>query len=104
MYIIATIAQLIDALLGIVIWVVLAQVIVSWLIAFGVLNTRNHLAYSLVDILDRLTRPVLRPIRRIIPPIGGLDLSPLVLLLLIEYVIRPLLFHYVTLPALMESR
>ena len=54
----------------------------------------------IVDMLDRTTRPLLQPIRRVVPPMGGLDLSPLVLFLLIEYILRPLLFHYVTLPIL----
>ena len=100
MYIIGLLAQLIDAILGIVIFLILVQVIVSWLIAFGVLNTRNRYAYMIVDILDRTTRPLLQPIRRIVPPMGGLDLSALILLLVIQYLLRPMLFHYVTLPIL----
>jgi YggT family protein len=49
----------------------------------------------IVDTLDRVTVPILQPIRRIVPPFGGLDLSPLILLLLIDYVIRPILHHYI---------
>jgi len=101
MYIIGLIAQLIDAILGIIIYVVLAQVIASWLVAFGVLNTRNRIVYTIVDMLDRITQPILQPIRRLVPPMGGLDLSPLILLLLIEYVLRPVLFHYVILPIML---
>ena len=100
MYIIGLLAQLIDVILGIVVFIVLVQVVASWLVAFGVVNMRNRFVYTVVDILDRSTRPVLAPIRRVVPPMGGLDLSPLILLLLIQYVLRPLLFHYVTLPIL----
>jgi YggT family protein len=103
MYIIAMIAELVDAILGIIIFVVLAQVIASWLVAFGVLNTRNRFVYTVVDMLDRITQPILRPIRRLVPPMGGLDLSPLILLLVIQYILRPALFHYVILPILSQQ-
>lgn len=69
-------------------YVIIAAVIVSWLVAFGVINTYNQIARTIVRILHALTEPVLGPIRRIIPPIGGLDLSPLILLLLIFFLQR----------------
>ena len=65
-------------------YVVIAAVIMSWLIAFGVLNTGNQLVRQLVQILYALTEPVFRRVRRFIPPIGGLDLSPIVVLIGIE--------------------
>jgi YggT family protein len=71
-------------------WVVIIAVVVSWLVAFGVLNTYNHLARSLIRALDALTEPVFRQVRRVIPAIGGLDLSPMVVLIaiwFIEYVL-----------------
>jgi len=71
-------------------WVVVIAVVMSWLVAFGVLNTYNHLARSVIRALDALTEPVFRQIRRVIPPIGGLDLSPLIVLIaiwFIEYVL-----------------
>lgn len=71
-------------------WVVVIAVVVSWLVAFGVLNTYNHLARSIIRALDALTEPVFRPIRRILPSLGGLDLSPLIVLIAIwflEYVL-----------------
>jgi YggT family protein len=71
-------------------WVVVIAVVVSWLVAFGVLNTYNHLARSVIRALDALTEPVFRQIRRVIPPIGGLDLSPLIVLIgiwFLEYVL-----------------
>ena len=64
-------------------WVVIAAVIVSWLIAFNVINTHNNFVRSLLRVLYALTEPVFRVIRRVIPPIGGLDLSPLVVWLII---------------------
>jgi YggT family protein len=67
-------------------WVVVIAVVVSWLVAFGVLNTYNHLARSIIRGLDALTEPVFRQIRRIIPPIGGLDLSPLIVLIAIWFI------------------
>jgi YggT family protein len=77
------IAYLIFAILGIYVWVVIAAVIVSWLIAFNVINTYNNFVRSLLHILTALTEPVFRPIRRVIPPMGGLDLSPIVVFLII---------------------
>ena len=65
-------------------FVIIVAVIASWLVAFGVLNTYNPLARSLIQILDALTEPVFRRVRRIVPPLGGLDLSPLIVLILLE--------------------
>ena len=93
MFLVTIVFRLVDVILQLVEYVVIAQVIASWLVAFGVLNTRNQIVYAIVDFLDRATRPILRPLRRVIPPMGGLDLSPLVLFLLIDYVIRPILAH-----------
>ncbi len=66
-------------------WMVIIQAIMSWLVAFGVINTRNRLVYLIGDFLYRLTEPLLRPIRRILPDLGGIDLSPVVLLLAIVF-------------------
>ena len=71
-------------------WVVVIAVVVSWLVAFGILNTYNEYARMVVRALAALTEPLFRPIRRILPPLGGLDLSPLIVLILIwflEYVL-----------------
>lgn len=75
------------------VWILIASAILSWLIAFNVVNTRNRFVYTLGDILNRLTEPALRPIRRVLPNLSGLDLSPLVLILLL-YFARNLLFEY----------
>jgi YggT family protein len=77
------IAFLIYRLLDLYVWIVIAAVIVSWLVAFNVINQYNNLVRTLLRILSALTDPVFRPARKLIPPIGGLDLSPLVVLFVI---------------------
>jgi YggT family protein len=74
-------------------WVVILQAVVSWLIAFGVINTYNKLVSQVADMLYRLTEPALRPIRKIVPDLGGVDISPIILLLLIWFV-RSLIVEY----------
>ena len=69
-----------------VIWVVIANAIVSWLIAFEVINMRNRLARQVVGFLDAVTRPLLAPFRRVIPPLGGIDITPVILIILVEAV------------------
>lgn len=72
-------------------WVIIASVVINWLIAFDVVNIRNPQAGNLVRLLGRLTEPVYRPIRKFIPPIGGIDLTPIVVifgLYLVESIIR----------------
>lgn len=66
-------------------WIVLAMVIFSWLLAFGVVNTYNNAVRTIGDVLNRLTEPVLRPIRRYMPDVGPVDLSPIALWLLIMF-------------------
>ena len=83
---------LIDTVLGIYITLVFVQVVLSWLVAFNVVNTRNRFVYLVGDFLHRVTEPALRPIRRLLPSLGGFDLSPVVLLLGL-YFIRQLLIH-----------
>lgn len=84
---------LIDTVLDLYTWVLVIWVVMSWLISFNVINTHNRFVYVLSDILYRLTEPALRPLRRILPNLGGLDISPLVLVLLIFFV-RNLLREY----------
>ena len=67
-------------------YVVIANVIVSWLIAFNVLNTQNRFVYSILELSYRLTDPILKKIRRFIPNLGSLDISPIILLLLIWFI------------------
>ena len=78
--------DILDYLLAIVGWIIIGQVILSWLFAFNVLNTSSQGLRTVVNALDRITAPLYRPIRRLLPDFGGLDFSPLVLLILIQIV------------------
>ncbi len=69
-------------------WVVIIAVIVSWLIAFNVVNTRNQIVGMIADFLYRITEPVFRPIRNVLPHVGGIDFSPLIVLLIIYLIER----------------
>ena len=66
-------------------YVVIANVVVSWLIAFNILNTQNRFVYSILEFSYRLTDPILNKIRRFLPNLGSLDISPIILLLLIWF-------------------
>ena len=66
-------------------WVVIAQAVMSWLIAFGIINTYNKFVAQLGEVLYRLTEPALRPIRNLLPNLGGIDISPIILLLLLGF-------------------
>jgi len=83
---------LIDQIIYIYIWILILTVVFSWLIAFNVINTQNRFVFTVVNILHRLTEPLLGPIRRFLPDLGGLDISPVVLLLLL-YFVRNLLWE-----------
>jgi YggT family protein len=85
---------LIDKVIDIYTWIVIASAIMSWLVAFGVVNTRNQFIRMVVDVLYRVTEPLLRPIRRILPHLGGIDISPVILLLALFF-LRSLLWEYV---------
>ena len=81
-------------------YVVIANVIISWLIAFNVLNTQNRFVYSFLELTYRLTDPILNKIRRFLPNLGTLDISPIILLLLIWFIemcmklyLAPILFN-----------
>ena len=84
-----------DLLLSILTWVIIIQVILSWLLAFNVLNTGSNGVRTFAVAMDRITAPLYRPIRRMLPDFGGIDFSPLVILILIQ-VIRKLLAGVVT--------
>ena len=66
-------------------WVFLIMIIMSWLISFNVINTRNQFVAGVWRALNQVTDPILRPIRRIIPPMGGLDLSPIIVFIIIFF-------------------
>ena len=72
-------------ILNLVWWVFLIMIIMSWLISFNVINTRNKFVANVWRIINQITDPILRPIRRIIPPLGGLDLSPIIVFIIIFF-------------------
>jgi YggT family protein len=78
--------KVILVIIEIYIWLLVAMAILSWLIAFNVINTRNRFVATVIDFLYRITEPVLRPLRRIIPTIGGIDITPAVLILILFFV------------------
>lgn len=77
--------QTLDLALGIYTWVLIGSAVFSWLYAFNVVNARNPFVASIGDFLHRVTEPALRPLRRFIPNLGGIDVSPVVLLLIIFF-------------------
>jgi len=79
------ILQTLNFILQIVWWVFLVMIIMSWLISFNVINTRNQFVAGLWRALNQITEPILRPIRRVVPPVGGLDLSPLIVFIIIVF-------------------
>ena len=85
--------NLISTVITIFIWLLIAQAVLSWLLAFGVVNRYNRVVASVNDFLWRITEPVLRPIRSVLPDLGGIDISP-VILILVLYFLRDLMFEY----------
>jgi YggT family protein len=75
--------ELLDIVLRLYLWAVILAAVVSTLASFGVLDTRNRIVWTIGDFLYRLTEPALRPIRNLLPNFGGIDLSPLILILII---------------------
>ncbi|MBW9072608.1 MULTISPECIES: YggT family protein [Agrobacterium] len=78
--------QTIDLALNLYTWVLIASAIFSWLYAFNVINSRNQFVNAIGSFLFNVTEPVLRPIRRILPNLGGIDISPIIVLLLIFFI------------------
>jgi YggT family protein len=77
---------IVDMVLQLLVWIIIIQAILSWLVAFNVINTSSNFVRTLLTGLDRLTAPMYRPIRKILPDFGGIDLSPIVLILAIQVV------------------
>lgn len=87
--------QILDLLLTVLRWIIIIQAILSWLVAFNVINTQSDFVRTILMALDRMTEPLYRPIRRIMPDLGALDLSPLVVLLILiilQSIILPAIF------------
>ena len=81
-------------ILDIYIWLLIAAAILSWLVAFNVVNSRNQFVAMIGDFLYRITEPVLRPIRNLLPSLGGIDVSPVVLILII-ILIKDIIVRYI---------
>lgn len=79
---------LFDTVINLYTMVIIAQVVLSWLVSFNVVNTRNRFVFMIGDFLHRATDPVLKPLRKILPNLGGLDISPIVLILGLIFVRR----------------
>ena len=87
---------IVRALLEALVWAIIVSAILSWLVAFDVINLRNRFVYNVAHFLDAVTRWVLRPVQRVIPPLGGVDISPVIVLLVIQGIrlyLLPLIFR-----------
>ncbi len=86
----------ISGLMTALVWAIIISAILSWLVAFDVINLRNQFVYNISRFLDAVTRPVLRPFQRFIPPLGGVDITPIIALLVIQgaqMYLLPLIFQ-----------
>ncbi len=79
--------------LDLYVWLLIASAILSWLIAFNVINTRNQFVSAVAEFLYRITEPVLRPIRAMLPSLGGLDISPVIVILIILFLQRVIAYY-----------
>ncbi|MDO9369245.1 MAG: YggT family protein [Sphingopyxis sp.] len=87
------ILQIVHIILTVLWWFIIAQAVMSWLIAFNVINTHNDFVNQLWTVLDRITEPLYRPFRRIMPDFGGLDLTPMLVLIIIIILDGPVLSY-----------
>ncbi|HEX6860293.1 MAG TPA: YggT family protein [Caulobacteraceae bacterium] len=85
---------IIGALLELMVWAIIINAVMSWLVAFDVINYRNRVVYNIARFLDAVTQPILAPFRRFIPPLGGVDITPILAILVIQgiriYLLPPL--------------
>ena len=88
---------LIDTIITLYIWILIASAILSWLVAFNVVNQRNPIVANIGEFLYRITEPALRPIRAFLPNLGGIDISPVILILLLLFLQRIIFWIYVRL-------
>lgn len=84
---------LIDTVLSLYVWLLIASAVLSWLVAFNVVNTRNDVVRAIWNFLYQVTEPALRPIRSILPNLGGIDVSPIILLLIIFFIQRVIVLY-----------
>lgn len=90
------IGNILMLLLDIYMWIIIINVVISWLIVFDVINVKNSKAKNLIDLLGRATEPVFAKIRKVIPPIGGIDISPIIVILgiiILQQIVISLFYH-----------
>lgn len=90
MLVLGPLIEVILVAINLYIWLVIASAIMSWLVAFNVINTSNRFVYTVASFLYRITEPAIRPIRRFVPAFGGIDISPVILILLLFFLQRVL--------------
>jgi YggT family protein len=83
--------EILDILLTVVMWFIIIQIVLSWLVAFNVISTHNDIVRQMVESLHRITEPLFRPVRKIMPDLGMIDLAPMVVLLVIMIVQRSII-------------
>ena len=86
---------LVDTIITLYIWILIASAVLSWLIAFNVVNTRNPIVANIGEFLYRVTEPALRPIRNLLPSLGGIDISPIILILILLFLQRFIFWAYI---------
>jgi YggT family protein len=86
---------LISTLIQLYIWILIANAVLSWLVAFNVVNPHNNVVRTIGEMLYRLTEPALRPIRQMMPSLGGLDISPVILIILLIFIQRLLFWIFI---------
>ena len=94
------IVWLVNTILGLMTWAIILSAILSWLFAFDVINHRNRFVNQIAMFLDALTAPILAPFRRFIPPLGGLDITPIVAILTLQFL--GILFNRMSAPFLIQ--
>jgi YggT family protein len=85
---------LVTTLITLYIWIIIASAVLSWLVAFNVVNSNNSVVRAIGETLYRLTEPALRPIRSILPNLGGLDISPVILIIILLFIERLLFWAF----------
>lgn len=85
--------EIVIIILDLYVWLLIASAILSWLIAFNVVNTRNQFVAAVAEFLYKITEPVLAPIRNIMPNLGGLDISPIIVILIIMFIQRVISYY-----------
>ncbi|HCQ54031.1 MAG: YggT family protein [Brevundimonas diminuta] len=92
---------LVNAVVTLMIWCIIASAILSWLFAFDVINPRNRFVGQIAYVLDTVTRPILRPLQRVVPSLGGIDITPIIALLALQFL--SVLFNRTVAPMLIMS-